>query len=92
MDPRFFLPCFYGPRALRPGHKRKETTRSITCPTDLALRLISKVLKCDVTIDVHLDENGYRETGDEFIWPSTNNIVGEKNNRKHSQLYYINIL
>ena len=36
MDPRFFLPCFYGPRASRLGHKRKEKTRSITCPTDRA--------------------------------------------------------
>ena len=24
MDPHFFLPCFYGPRASRLGHKRKE--------------------------------------------------------------------
>ena len=37
MDPRFFLPCFHGPRASRLGHKRKEKTRSITCRTDLAL-------------------------------------------------------
>ena len=28
MDPRFFLPCFHGPRASRLGHKRKEKTRS----------------------------------------------------------------
>ena len=27
MDPRFFLPCFHGPHALRLGHKRKEKTR-----------------------------------------------------------------
>ena len=26
MDPRFFLPCFHGPRASRLGHKRKETS------------------------------------------------------------------
>ena len=37
MDPRFFLPCFHGPRASRLGHKKKEKTRSITCRTDLAL-------------------------------------------------------
>ena len=37
MDPRFFLPCFHGPRASRLGHRRKEKTRSITCRTDLAL-------------------------------------------------------
>ena len=37
MDPRFFLPCFHGPRTLRLGHKRKEKTRSITYRTDLAL-------------------------------------------------------
>ena len=37
MDPRFFLPCFHGPRASRLGHKRKEKTRSITCRTELAL-------------------------------------------------------
>ena len=36
MDPRFFLPCFHGPRASRLGHKRKEKTRSITCRTDRA--------------------------------------------------------
>ena len=36
MDPRSFLPCFPGPRALRSGHKRKEKTRSITCRTDQA--------------------------------------------------------
>ena len=36
MDPRFFLPCFHSPRALRLGHKRKEKTRSIACRTDLA--------------------------------------------------------
>ena len=24
MDPRFFLPCFHGPRASRLDHKRKE--------------------------------------------------------------------
>ena len=36
MDPRFFLPCFHGPRAPRLGHKRKEKTRSITCHTDRA--------------------------------------------------------
>ena len=37
MDPRFFLPCFHGPRASRLGHTRKEKIRSITCRTDLAL-------------------------------------------------------
>ena len=37
MDPRFFLPCFHGPRASRLGHQRKEKTRSITCRTDLTL-------------------------------------------------------
>ena len=36
MDPRFFLPCFHGPRTSRLGHKRKEKTRSITCRTDRA--------------------------------------------------------
>ena len=36
MDPRFFLPCFHGPRASCLGHKSKEKTRSITCPTDRA--------------------------------------------------------
>ena len=36
MDPRFFLPCFHGPRASRLGHERKEKTRSITCRTDRA--------------------------------------------------------
>ena len=25
MDPRFFLPCFHGPRASRLGHKKEPT-------------------------------------------------------------------
>ena len=40
MDPHLFLPCFDGSCALRLGHKRKEKTGSITCRTDLTLRLI----------------------------------------------------
>ena len=36
MDPRFFLPCFHGPRASRLGHKRKKKTRSITSRLDWA--------------------------------------------------------
>ena len=39
MNPRFFLPCFHGPRASRLGHKRKEKTRSITCRTDSIMGL-----------------------------------------------------
>ena len=31
MDPRFFLPCFHGPRVSHLGHKREEKTRFITC-------------------------------------------------------------
>ena len=37
MDPRFFLPCFHGPRASRLSHTRKEKTWCITCRTGLAI-------------------------------------------------------
>ena len=33
MEPRFFIPCFHGLRALRLGHKRKEnnSVRNVSC-------------------------------------------------------------
>ena len=51
MDPRFFLPCFHGPRASRLGHKRKEKTRSITCRTDRANEANKRYLRYGITLD-----------------------------------------
>ena len=52
MDPRFFLPCFHGPRASRLGHKRKEKTRIHNLPYGPRTRLIRgmycTVLYCTV--------------------------------------------
>ena len=40
MDPRFFLPCFHGPRASRLGHKRKEKNLVHNLPYGPRTRLI----------------------------------------------------
>ena len=40
MDPRFFLPCFHGPRASRLGHKRKEKNSVHNLPYGPRTRLI----------------------------------------------------
>ena len=63
MDPRFFLPCFHGTRALRLGHKRKEKTRSITCSTDRANEANKRYLfyLCKVTVQFETEGSGQNE-------------------------------
>ena len=40
MDPRFFLPCFHGPRDTRLGHKKKEKVSVHNLPYGPRTRLI----------------------------------------------------
>ena len=44
MDPRFFLPCFHGPRALHLGHKRKGKNLVHNLPYGPHTRLVRGIL------------------------------------------------